>query len=201
MWQLIKNLVSYLYFVFSLDLFQLVSAIVDTVILFWALYNWREVAFQPSLLLIFFGVFINFIWQIFNVAGHFSFLKKENPRDPLMSMLKKSRDSKKDFSLIKTDQGLLKKKDFPYIINVEWGVMENPKVVELLRNEASIIPVMSQNKREETRMYIIQYKDTLLKFLNHRWYEICNKGGMFTNDKKVCLASELFPAEEKGCFK
>lgn len=76
MWQLIKNLVSYLYFVFSLDLFQLVSAIVDTVILFWALYNWREVAFQPSLLLIFFGVFINFIWQIFNVAGHFSFLKK-----------------------------------------------------------------------------------------------------------------------------
>lgn len=201
MWQLIKNLVSYLYFVFSLDWFQLVSTIVDIVILLWALYNWKEVAFQPSLLLIFFGVFINFIWQIFNVAGHFSFLKKENPRNPLMSMLKKSKDSKKDFSLIKTDPGLLQKKDFTYTINKEWGVMENPKVVEVLRSKANIIPVISQNKREETRMYIKQYKDTLLKFLNHRWYEICNKGGMFTNDEKVCLASELFPTEENGSFK
>ena len=44
---------------------------------------------KPSLLLVFFGVFINFVWQIFNVAGHFSFLKEEDPRDPLMSMLKK----------------------------------------------------------------------------------------------------------------
>lgn len=201
MWQLIKNLVSYLRFVFSLDWFQLVSAIIDIIILLWALYNWRELAFQPSLLLIFFGVFINFIWQIFNVAGHFTFLKKENPRDPLMSMLKKSKDDKKDYSRIKTDQGLLHKKDFPYIVNVEWGALENPKVVELLRSETSIIPVLSQNKRGETRMYIRQYKDTLLKFLNHRWYEICNKGGQFTNDEKVCLASELFPAEEKGCFK
>ena len=98
-------------------------------------------------------------------------------------------------------QELLQKKDFPYVVNEEWGVMENLEVVELLRSEASIIPVMSQNKLERTRMYIRQYKDTLLKFLNHRWYEICNKGGQFTNDEKVCLASELFPAEEKGCFK
>lgn len=201
MWQLIRNLISYLRFVFSLDWLQLVSTIVDTIILLWALYNWREVAFQPSLLLVFFGVFINFIWQIFNVAGHFSFLKKENPRNPLMSMLKKSEDDKKKFSMIKVDQELLQKKDFPYVVNEEWGVMENLEVVELLRSEASIIPVMSQNKLEKTRMYIRQYKDTLLKFLNHRWYEICNKGGQFTNDEKVCLASELFPAEEKGCFK
>lgn len=201
MWQLIKNLISYLRFVFSLDWLQLVSAIVDTIILFWALYNWREVAFHPSLLLVFFGVFINFIWQIFNVAGHFSFLKKEKPRNPLMSMLKRSEDDKKNFSLIKADQELLQKKDFPYVVNEEWGVMENPQTVDLLMSEASIIPVVSQKKREETRMYIKQYKDTLLKFLNHRWYEICNKGGQFTNDEKVCLASELYSAEEKDSFK
>ena len=201
MWQLIKNLISYLRFVFSLDWLQLVSAIVDTIILFWALYNWREVAFQPSLLLVFFGVFINFIWQIFNVAGHFSFLKKENPRNPLMSMLKRSKDDKKNFSLIKADQELLQKKDFPYVVNEEWGVMENPQTVDLLMSEASIIPVVSQKKREETRMYIRQYKDTLLKFLNHRWYEICNKGGQVTNDEKVFLASEFYPAEEKDSFK
>ena len=202
MWTSIKNLGSYLWFVFSLDWFQLVSTVVDVIILCWAFLNWKEVAFQPSLLLVFFGVFINFIWQVFNVAGHFSFLKKENPRDPLMSMLKKSKDDKKDFSKIRTDQELLSKKDFRYVENMDWGALENPQVVELLRDDKKVItPVISKNKRKETRAYVKQYKDTLLKFLNHRWYEICQKGGMFTNDKKICFASELFPGDEEGTFK
>ena len=134
MWRFLKNFVSYLWFVFSLDWFQLVSTLVDIVILVWAFLNWKDVAFQPSLLLVFFGVFINFIWQVFNVAGHFSFLKKEDPKDPLLSMLKKSKDDKKDFSKIQTEKDLLLKKDFPYIINKEWGVLENPQVVALLRD-------------------------------------------------------------------
>lgn len=202
MWRSVRNLVSYLWFVFSLDWFQLISTVVDVIILCWAFLNWREVAFQPSLLLVFFGVFVNFIWQVFNVAGHFSFLKKEDPRDPLMSMLKKGKDDKKDFSKIRTDQELLLKKCFPYVVNTDWGALENPQIVDLLRDEKKVIePVKSKNKRKDTRDYVKQYKDTLLKFLNHRWYEICQKGGQFTNDEKICLASELFPGDKDGSFK
>ena len=201
MWQSFKNLFSYLCFVFSLDRFQLISTIVDISILCWAFFNWKEVAFQPSLLLIFFGVFFNFVWQLFNVYGHFSFLKNENPKDPLLSMLRKSRDEKKDFSKIPTDMGLLRKKIFPYTVNTEWGVLENKDITELLRGENGIIPEVSKNKQAVTRMYIKQYKDTLLKFLNHRWHEINYKGGQFTNDTKLCLTSELFPTEENGSYK
>lgn len=202
MWRFLKNFVSYLWFVFSLDWFQLVSTLVDIVILVWAFLNWKDVAFQPSLLLVFFGVFINFIWQVFNVAGHFSFLKKEDPKDPLLSMLKKSKDDKKDFSRIQTEKDLLLKKDFPYIINKEWGVLENPQVVALLRDsQKGIIPEISKNKRKETKTYVKQYKETLLKFLNHRWYEICQKGGQFTNDAKICFASELFSDDENRSYK
>lgn len=202
MWRTLNNLISYLWFVFSLDLFQLVSTIIDVIILCWAFANWKEVAFQPSLLLIFFGVFINFIWQTFNVAGHFSFLRKENPRDPLMSMLKKSRDDKKDFSMIRVDQELLLKKDYPYVIDTDLGVLMNPQIVELLRDSRNeIIPVKSKNKRKETRTYVRQYKDTLLKFLNHRWYEVCQKGGQYTNDEKICFASEIYPGPVHGSYK
>lgn len=155
MWRTIKNFVSYLWYVLSLDWFQFVSAVVDVFILVWSFFNWREVAFQPSLLLVFFGVFINFIWQIFNVAGHFSFLKEEDPRDPLMSMLKKGKDSKKDFSLIRADNELFLLK-YPYETDYELGVLENPSVDNLLRNpEIRINPVLSETKRKETKTYII----------------------------------------------
>lgn len=208
MWRTFRNFVSYLWFVLSLDWFQLVSTVVDVFILCWTFFNWREVAYQPSLLLVFFGVFINFIWQVFNVAGHFSFLKEEDPREPLMSMLKKGKEGKKDYSRIRADHELLLL-NFPYVVNSEWGVLENPMIDALLADSKDeILPVLSKNKREETRTYIKQYKDTLLKFLNHRWYEISKKGGLFTNDDKICLASELYQAENgayrwrvtKGCY-
>ena len=52
MWRTIKNLISYLWYVLSLDWFQFVSAVVDVFILVWSFFNWRVVAFQPSLLLV-----------------------------------------------------------------------------------------------------------------------------------------------------
>lgn len=208
MWRAIKNFFSYLWFVLTLDYFQLVSTVIDIIILFWSIFNWAEVASQPSLLLVFFGIFINFVWQVFNVAGHFSFLKREDPRNPLMSMLKESMDGKKNFSLIEIDPEL-SQLEFPYTADYELGALENPEINRMLMNlQVSIVPVMSYNKRKETGAYISQYKETLLKFLNHRWYEVSRMGGLFTNDKKVCLASEPYRDKDgsyrwrvtKGCY-
>ena len=89
----------------------------------------------------------------------------------------------------------------PYEINKEWGVLENPSVDSLLRNpEIMINPILSETKQKETKTYVKQYKETLLKFLNHRWYEISKLGGLFTNDEKICLASEIFP-DKDGTYK
>lgn len=192
MFRSIKNFISYLWFVLTLDSSQLVATIVDIVILLLSVMNWDEVMSQPSVVLLLFAVFANFLWQIYNVASHFTFLKKEDPKAPLMSLLNKSKTGIKDFSRIKVDDNLLKQA-FPYVINTEFGVLENPSVQDLLMdNQIKIVPELSKNKCKATRTYIVQYKETLLKFLNHRWYEIQQKRGDFTNDRKLCLASEVF---------
>lgn len=146
----------------------------------------------PSVVLLVLAVFTNFIWQVFNVASHFSFLKKEDPKAPLMSLLKKGKTGAKEFAQIKVEENLFKQA-LPYVRDDELGVLENPSVDALLvDSQVSIAPELSKTKRKATRTYVRQYKETLLKFLNHRWYEIQQKRGGFTNDEKVCLASEVF---------
>ena len=146
----------------------------------------------PSVVLLVLAVFTNFIWQVFNVASHFSFLKKEDPKAPLMSLLKKGKTGAKEFAQIKVEENLFKQA-LPYVRDDELGVLENPSVdALLLDSQVSIVPELSKTKRKATRTYVTQYKETLLKFLNHRWYEIQQKRGGFTNDEKVCLASEIF---------
>lgn len=183
---------SYLWFVLTLDYVQLVATIVDIFILCWSVGHWEEVMAQKSVVLLVFAVFANFVWQVYNVAGHFTFLKKEDPKAPLMSMLKKGKSGKKNFKLINVADNLLMQA-YPYEKKLDLGVLENPAIVELLLDTQIPISLeMSEQKRDATRTYIRQYQATLLKFLNHRWYEIQQKGGGFTNDRKLCLASELF---------
>lgn len=73
----LENAISYLWYVFSLDWFQLVSTIIDVFVLVWLVVNWMEIVLQPSFSLLFVGVLVNFIWQIFNVYQHFKFHIRE----------------------------------------------------------------------------------------------------------------------------
>ena len=85
MWQFLKNLFSYLHFVLSFNRFQLASAIIDILILGYSIANPEKVTSHPSVIVLFLGVFVDFVWQIINVIGHFSFLKMEDPKLPLVS--------------------------------------------------------------------------------------------------------------------
>ena len=190
----IKNFISYLWFVMSLDYFQLFSTVVDIIILVYAIVNYQKIVSQPTLFLVFIGFLINFIWQCFNVASHFKFLKKEEPSAPLVSLLDENKAGR-SFADIGVSKELLKQ-EFPYIVDCELGVLRNEKIDAVLRSEQPIVPKMGKKKRLDTLTYIKQYKDTLLKFLNHKWYEVNFKGGDFTNDDKICLASELFKENE-----
>lgn len=193
MFRPIFNFFSYLWFVLTLDYFQLAATVIDVFILVLSINNWNEIVSQPSVVMLVFAVFANLIWQVYNVISHFSFLKKEDPKAPLVSLLKKGKTGTKDFSRIKIEENLQKQQAFPYVRNNELGTLENPSIDALLRDaRVSIVPELSKNKHKATRTYITQYKETLLKFLNHRWFEIQQKRGSFTNDRKVCLASEIY---------
>lgn len=163
---------------------------------------------EPTVLLVVTGVLINFVWQIFNVYGHFKFLKNENPGLELTSLLS-TEGKDKNFSSIAVDDDLLDSRNaFHYSKDMVNGVLTNEAIDQLLLDpNASIELVFGNNKKEKTDTYISQFRETLLKFLNHKWHDVNCKGGTFTNDKKVCFASELFLDEgklkwriTKGCY-
>lgn len=192
----LKNFLSYLWFVMSLDYFQLFSTVVDVIILVFAIVNYEDIVSQPTLFLIFIGFLINFIWQCFNVASHFRFLKKEEPSAPMLSLLA-GHDGKNDYTKVGIASGLLDQ-EFPYAVDTENGVLRNEGVDAILLDGQPIRPKMGKKKRSDTIAYIKQYKETLFKFLNHKWYDVNFKGGDFSNDAKICLASELFRDNEGG---
>lgn len=196
----LNNLGSYLLYYFLLDKLRLVCVLVDFFVLGWSIFNWREVFAYKSLAFIFIGILVNFVWQVFNVLSHFSFLKKEKAKEPLTSMLT-SVDGKMDYTAIGVEKEL-KLRTFPYDVDTAMGVIRNPSVDAILADPSSPIEVcVGRAKHEATRTYIKQYQDTLLKFLNHKWYEVTQKGGKFTNDRKICLATELFVADGKYKWK
>lgn len=187
----LKNLLSYVWFIFSLDYFQLVSTLIDIFILVYAYVNREEVLSQPTFLLLSIAVLVNFIWQIVNVMSHFTFLKEEEPEKPLKSMLDDGKGGK-NFDLIMLDSNLFNY-EMPYRKSEEEeGVLINDTVNAVLTNPACKITTnIVETKRSNTKTYILQYESILLKFLNHRWHDINRRKGVFTNDKKICLGSEL----------
>ena len=190
MWKKIKNRISFVWYVYSLDKTQLATTLFDVFVLVFSILDWRSITGRPSLILVFLGVLFNFLWQIYNVMSHFKFLKKEDPNNPLTSLLQAESKGYEDIMVDPQVEG--------YIVDPKLGVMVNSKVDEVLRNpNITIEPVLSTKKRNNTETYIREYKDTLLKFLNHKLYDVSMKGGKFTNDKKVCLASELYDISGK----
>ena len=189
----VKNFASYLWYVLTLEPFQLICTIVDIAILTVSICRWQDVVEKKSLLLILLGLFANFVWQIYNVYGHFRFLKNENPGQELASLLKNGNRGK-SFESIEVDSKLLDKENpFEYVMDPELGVLTCNAINQLFSEPNSSIALeMTKNKRKRTRTYIRQYRESLLRFLNQKWHEVNCKCGFFTNDKKICFASEPF---------
>lgn len=196
----IGNFRSYLWYVLSLDKFQLFSATVDVVILIFTLFHLEEIFSKPTFLLIVVAVLINLVWQVFNVVSHFTFLHMEKPECPLLPIIKGG-DGTSGYEAIKVDYKLFTS-SYPYEKDSYLGVLENPQISELLQDTTKSIQIeIGKKKKKTTDTYIQLYKCTLLRFLNYKWHEINHKGGPFTNDAKICLASELFRLKEGYCWR
>lgn len=182
----VKNVWSYFCFYIRYNRHLLVSIIVDILVLIWSLFNYDELFSSSSLLVVFIAVFCNIIWQSINLVSHFSFFKKNNPSEKILSNLFDSKRKEIVFSSI-TLEGL-----DHYERNDEWGFIENPRINAILRSPDSVIKSLyTPEKAAVTRRYIQHYNSDLFVFLNHKWHKSQSRKGSFTNDKKICLAGEL----------
>ena len=195
MWRFLKNVFSYIGYVFSLDWSQFAGTIIDVMILVWSILNRQP---EPASTILFWFVLFNLVWQLFNVTGHFKFLVRENTNESLGYKLSKE---DKLGEIVKVEKGL-SSMDVPYTINNDLGILENAAVdTILIDKKIPINSLLSKGKRKRVRTYIIRYKEILLKFLNYKWYHVNHRRGLFTNDKKVCLSSEMFQNETGYCWK
>lgn len=200
--QAFKNICSYVWYVLGQSRYLLFCTVIDLSILVWSVFNYDKIFGESTLFLIVLAILINIVWQGLNIANHFSFLKREKRGCPLQTI------GQKDFKqIIKVNPDLFYG-TYKYSFNEELGVLENSEISKILeQNKIPISLNLVKDKQQKTKKYINQYRNTLLKFLNHKWYDINQNGGKFTNDKKICFLSELYEDNgklywkvTKGCY-
>ena len=169
-----------------LDCFLAFSMVFDFLILAYSVINYKDVLTSDNIMVLVFAIMINFCWQLYNLIHHFHFLQKVKPAEKELSNLYISTQNRIDYSKIKI-KGLN-----DYRRDDKLGILESESINLLLRDkEKHIKTIMMKAKEEKTRKYILHYKENLLVFLNHKWHKINDMYGVFTNDEKLCLASEF----------
>ena len=182
----LANVCSYISFMIRLDCFLAFSMVFDFLILAYSVINYKDVLTSDNIMVLVFAIMINFCWQLYNLIHHFHFLQKVKPAEKELSNLYISTQNRIDYSKIKI-KGLN-----DYRRDDKLGILESESINLLLRDkEKHIKTIMMKAKEEKTRKYILHYKENLLVFLNHKWHKINDMYGVFTNDEKLCLASEF----------
>ncbi len=163
----------------SIDLYSL---LVDCAILLYTLVDWNSLISNDHLLVLIFLIFINVIWQIY-------------------STIKECRDFYKRVNCFSTPIGVSKDYKFDDELSKHYDVLllEEINQVVLISSSSNMIIRKSSikcrrvhSKEKRTDKYIKTYKSILLKFLNFKWHSMSDKGGAFYNEKKLCMASELY---------
>jgi hypothetical protein len=214
----IKNFWSYVWFVFwptiiilFIDVFFLSFSIYQSIYQLFCENSIYQILYEKSVVAIISYVLaiIAIIWQFRNVLVTYlkPLVKREKRGCPLNSLIENG-GNKKDFkNFIKINHELTQGA-YSYTRDDEEGILENEKISEILtKNEKTIRLKLVNDRRKKTQHYIDQYRDILLKFLNHKWYDVKQNGGKFTNDKKICFVSELYDDNGelywkiiKGCY-
>ena len=182
----LRNLVSYVSYVCSLNMGMVVVILIDLAFLAFSIFNFQGMVQTSAGLVAFLIILANLLWQIYRFITNFSFLSNFDPRNKVSE----DEDSATTFANYRV-------KDLDnYQRNDDLGVLENEMVDRVLQdNHVRIIPVDDSRrctKRDRTKRYIRQYKHILLIFLNHKWHEL-KDAGMFRNDSKICFCDEFDP--------
>jgi hypothetical protein len=190
----------YVKYIIQHDKFRLVAFIIDSFILVIAICKWRDLTDQPSLIALFALILTDYVWQIYNVISHLiDILPKVNYEiapTPIVTP-----NGKQKYILSENIKG-----KYVYIPDSSQYITpkdENGHFQAFLMNDE---PISFSTKNTNSRSVEALIKASwpiLQTFLNEKLYRTEN----FTNDKKLCMASELTCSGNKwrvnlrkGCY-
>ena len=154
----IRNFLDFMWFGIKVGNIDIFALIVDLGILIYTFTDFDSLFATNNLLILFFLIFINVIWQIY-------------------STVKASHDYYRRLNCFSTSVGVSKDYKFDnqlsghyYILTIKeigMAVLISPDINDILR-KSKINCRYTSSKRKRVNKYIRTHKDTLLKFLNYQ---------------------------------
>lgn len=180
--QRIRNFFDFMSFGVKIGNIDLFALLVDFAILVYTFIDWKSLISTTHLLILFFLIFINVVWQIYSTVKECrDFYKRVNCFSTSVGVSKNYR----------FDSQLYKYYEVLSLAEINKTVLVSSSVNEIIRKSAIKCRCVS-SKEKRVEKYIRTYKSVLLKFLNCKWHSMSDKGGAFYNEKKLCMASELY---------
>lgn len=181
----IRNYFDYIIYGFKLKEIGAVSLCIDIGILIYAIVDIKNLFIVDNpwwvLLII---IFINVIWQFVSIVKEYiSFFSRG-------SRCIKINDYKTHEYLIedelKTNYRLIEIKE------IKKSILISDVANDIIRHQSVSCTYFRNKKKRKTDKYILINKYILVKFLNWEWIEMRRNKGAFFNEKKLCMAGELF---------
>lgn len=180
-----KNYTHFIKYGVKQGLISLWSFCINLIILTYAVTQWENIVYESNIMLLFFLIFVNIVWQFMSTLEDFyQYLKKT--KNCLVSHKNIS-----SFKLADDISDRYTKKELPGM----QVVIINNDVNKILTSDRRIKIIVSRRKKQRVNHYIKTYFNILYPFLQIKWYDAKNRNGAFYNEKKLCMASEI---EEYG---
>ncbi|MCH5175662.1 MAG: hypothetical protein J1F40_07235 [Prevotellaceae bacterium] len=185
----LKNKIDFILYGIKIGKINLIVLIINVFILGYSLSEYKKIMSEKSVFVIILLVFINIIWQIIStIQDYYLYIKQTKYYSTDKSKLAKN---------FLIDEDINKEYKELYISETGNTIIYSERINSILNSNISIKMKLSKKKQKNIEKYIKTYKDILLPFLNYKWHEIENRKGLFYNEKKLCMASEIVQCENE----
>lgn len=190
----LKNIIDYFYYGFKIREINPIFLFIDVVILIYAILDFNKILNVNNFLFLLLLFFINIIWQIISTVRDIwnyyncskgCFYYDDNRGKSNTYLLSKRVAS--EYSLLVID-------------DIDEVALISDKNFEVLLSGNPIYYKLYSNKSKKTIKYIHIYRSVLVKFLNCKWRNIFFYGGLFFNEEKLCMASELYDRKDSNKY-
>lgn len=157
------------------------SFVINLVILIYSMLEYETILHSGSLLVIAFLVFVNIVWQVISTVNeYYSYVRKTKyyftNESRIMDHYVLDPTIADEYELVADEIG---------------SVIYSRRINAIMTGTMPIRMQLSKRKTVTVDNYIRSHKDILLPFLNYKWHEVNNNDGLFYNEAKLCMASEI----------
>ena len=173
-----KSFFSYIAYSVKQNKSEYVAATIDIFILLATLINWQKLTEEKSLILLLATIFVDYLWQLYNIFMHFrEMLKVANYKKAESSIV-----SKEELGNTLTKDMMQQYCDIP-----NYPQCYMPKDSSFIdSNEPINISIVNKNS-SEIEDYVHSMWSILSIFLNEEYHSVEN----FSNEDKLCMLSEI----------